>query len=380
MNRSFHYLNIIIFCLSGISFAQSPPLSVPTPDINDLKRPLPVIEKELRKMANQILNHDSTQYKMELNKQFIDRMITILGRDDSYNYKFDSIKTISRIAPKDEAFRIFTWHIVDKTTDVFRYYGLVQKKMPLDKKTKKSPILVKLLDDKIDNALGVEQTILNPQQWFGALYYKPRYSDYGVLTYKGKYEMIDGFGGKVRKKSVNYYVLLGWNGFTLGSNYKVIDVITFDPIDPSKINFGAPIFHFGQVPKSRVIFKYSDNAPFNLNLAKVIEKKWFFKRKKMMIVFDHLAPPNKVNEHEFFEYGPDGTLDAFNFYDKRFWNHRKGFFELKRNITVYNPALEKYNPKKPKEVYEYEKMRIKQYNLEQYNKNKKKQVPKLKNK
>ena len=84
------------------------------------------------------MRHDSTAYKRALNDYFIQRMETLLARPESYDYEFNKLITVSRLRPKDDAFRIFTWTIGDwDTTRVKRYsyyFGFVQYKKRKDKK------------------------------------------------------------------------------------------------------------------------------------------------------------------------------------------------------------------------------------------------------
>ena len=72
------------------------------------------VELKLQKMAIDLLTHDSLNYKISTNKQFARLLIQTLKQPASFNYPFDSLKSISILKPEDNSFRIFTWHIVDK--------------------------------------------------------------------------------------------------------------------------------------------------------------------------------------------------------------------------------------------------------------------------
>ncbi len=323
----------------------------------DHTAPLSELEEELKNIADEILNNDSLEYKLELNLTFQKRMFNILQREDSYNYKFSNLKTISRIYPEDNSFRIFTWYITDFTYKFCHYYGMVQRKITT--KDGKNKIIVIPLIDKTDNLPAAEATVLTPQNWMGALYYVPKNKEFGVTTYQGLIYRYHPIKQKHIKEKYKFYVLLGWNGHDISTNYKIIDTINFeDKEDTSIVTFGLPIFYFSRVPKSRVVIEYSDNSSVTLNYAKVIRKGFLgFKKKQEMIVFDHIVMPQNTRPTVFWQAGSDGTYDALAFYNK-FYENRKGFFGYHKNVDVYVPELEKYNPKIIKKQAEAERKRL----------------------
>jgi hypothetical protein len=104
-----------------------------------------------------------------------------------------------------------------------------------------------------------------------------------------------------------------------------------------------------------MIFKYSPNAPFSLNLGLV--KTGLFNKKRKMIVFDHLAMPKNTRPQNHYEGGPDGSYDAF-CYINRVVDERKGFFLLLRNVNVYDPAMDRYKESFIKKQLREEKKRL----------------------
>lgn len=343
----------VVFLWSGAAFAQM--------------KSLATAEAELAKMAHTILNSDSTDLKFELNKEFITCFTELLKQPESYGYAFDSLKTISRLRPADNSFRIFTWYIVDRPKDTYYgdyahyYFGLVQRKYT-DVSGKVHYLVIPLMEmERIPK--GIESAVTDNYAWFGALYYAPRERP-NVLAYDGSYykleskkggvledgketeQVITFVQGKYRgrqlkevkklsysnqvrvKRKVRYYVLMGWNGWDHKANYKVLDIMTFDPEDSSRVVFGAPIIYFDQIPKARALFKYSDYAPFSLNTGSV--KTGFLNLgRKDMVVYDHLAPPRNARSTDMYELGPDGSYDALSYY-KRFG----GYFEWYRDVEV----------------------------------------------
>lgn len=285
-------------------------------------------EQELVPIAKDILNHDSSEYKFSINKQFGKRLSDLLAMPGSFEYPFDSLVTLSKLSPPDKSFRLFSWYIVDENKEHF-YYGLIQRKFKTASGT--DSLIVIPLHHTIHYSLDIENKVLDNKQWMGALYYK-------LIALKTKGKRRDFRTGDWIKENHTLYVLLGWNGSTVYSNFKMADVLTFDPKDSTRAILGAPVFFFDPIPKYRAVFQYSDNSPFRLNTDRV-KRKW--PRKDIeMIIFDHLAPPNMSNKHELYDYGADGSYDGL-YYKK----NRGGFFVFVKNVRVRDPKLDKYKPK-----------------------------------
>jgi hypothetical protein len=325
------------------------------------------VERELAPIANFILNDTNTDAKIEANKKFIVRLTNLLNRPESYDHPFDSLKTLSCLRPQDNAFRIFTWYIIDNpanayySEDAYYYFGLVQRKF-VDMKGQIHYLVIPLMELE-QNPKGLESIVTDNLSWFGALYYKPKDTKY-IPTYDGFYykltpakgevkrdpnakeEVVTYIPGKYRGRStklvnqpqysnykrvktdVKYYLLMGWNGWDNTANYKVVDVLSFDETDSMKVNFGAPIFYFDRIPKARALFKYADYATFTLNYSHV-RRGPFKMLSKRMLVYDHLSPPQLSRPTDQYDLGPDGSYDALNFYGRY-----GGYFEWYRNVTT----------------------------------------------
>jgi hypothetical protein len=333
----------------------------------DAGKSIAQVEKELAPMARFILNDSSTDAKIEANKEFIVRLTNLLKRPDSYEYAFDSLKTVSRLAPQDNSFRIFTWFIVDNPQMAYfseyahYYFGLVQRKY-VDAKGQIHYLVIPLMELE-QNPKGLESIVTDNLSWFGALYYKPKDAKH-IPAYDGFYyrlepgkgdvkhdpnakeEVITYIPGKYKGRTIKevdqpkysnyrrvktetrYYLLMGWNGWDNTANFKVVDVLSFDPTDSMKVNFGAPIFYFDRIPKARALFKYADYATFTMNFADVRRGpfKLFSKR---MLVYDHLSPPQKARPMDQYDLGPDGSYDALSYFGRY-----GGYFEWYRNVET----------------------------------------------
>lgn len=327
---------------------------------------LPEVESQLKEMAIDILMHDSLNHKIKVNKQFAKLLINTLKKPESFNYPFDSLTTISVLKADDNSFRLFTWHIVDRNYNEYEgdqyyyYFGLVQRKY-VNPDGKTEYLVIPLIETQ-QVVPEMEHMVLDNSNWLGAQYYTPKYRK-KIPKYTlsivppdttGLYVIGRDNPERYKKRKQNIYLLFGWNGFDNRTNYKVMDVMYFDPKDSTRVLFGAETFiyqkvvgeYFDQkaqqqkqkkifISKHRILFKYSDNAPFSLNMAYV---KRGVMRKKEMVVFDHLAegssPGMKVRAS--WEIGPDGSVDAMGFVKRN-----GGYFQWYSNVLL----AEKYNRK-----------------------------------
>lgn len=319
------------------------------------------IEKRLSKLSSEILMGDSLELKLEYNKEFSKILFETLQRADSYTYPFDSLNTISILASDDNAFRIFTWHIRNHQNDVYfgeeahYYFGFVQRKY-LNSNGGIEYIVIPLMElDKIPG--DVENRILDNEHWLGAQYYEPKYLG-KIPSYIFKQYTNRFYKGKQVKEKQKRYILLGWNGSDNTSNFKVVDVMSFDPNDKSRIIFGADIFYFDMIPKFRGIFKYSENAPFSLNYA-YVKAGLFGLGKKIMIVYDHLAMPNQgAKMQSLWEVGPDGSYDGLLYYKKG------AYFEWYRNVKLAEKYNNKFNRKQMEAIREREKKKLEEAGID----------------
>ncbi|MCB0847568.1 MAG: hypothetical protein KDE26_30160 [Bacteroidetes bacterium] len=327
---------ILFLCISVLFLAFSPVSA---------QKSLPEVEQELADMANDILMHDSLSFKIKQNKVFAKLLIETLKRPESFDYPFDLLKTISIQEPKDQTFRLFTWHIVDKNFKEYYgeqyhyYFGLVQRKY--EEKGQTEFIVIPLLEMQ-QIPQGVENMLLDNRNWLGALYYQPKYHDY-LPSYTSKfYDRKLSASGSQKKVKKTFYVLLGWNGNDQKSNYKIVDIMSFDPEDKNRVIFGSDVFYFDQLPKYRALFKYSEYSPFSLNysFAQVGS------RKAKMIIYDHMGSPKRGDQklEEIWDTGADGSYDGLYFYKKG------GYFEWYRNVELAEKFISKENRKAQEEV------------------------------
>lgn len=329
------------------------------------QRSIKDIEEDLKKMAIQILNNDSLAYKVDLNKRFTKELMEVLKRPESFKYNFDSLTTISILRSEDNAFRVFTWYIVDKNykelygEQYHYYFGLIQRNY-VDPKTQKAEMVVIPLIETQQISTRLENMALDEKNWLGGLYY-PMKTRTTIPAAKIQYrDRPKSSTVRPELKTKMVYTVMGWNGADNRSDYKFIDVISFDEKDKTKVIFGLDRFFFDKnIPQYRAIFKYSQYASFTMNMAKV--KKGILNGKRLrtglfgtdMIVYDHLAvTPGAAPMKEIMDLGPDGSYDAL------YFNPRSKVYRWFRNVEVIERYEKGMTAAKAKEI---ENRRIQAY-------------------
>ncbi|MEO6149644.1 MAG: hypothetical protein ABIN95_00180 [Mucilaginibacter sp.] len=229
---------------------------------------LSIYRDSLTSLGSTIINHQDDLERKNANYRFIKTLVSALKIPNSFNFSFDSIKTVSVLNSPDNRFRIFSWHVLNEDGS-YRFYGTVQMNTG-------GQLLMYPLEDYSPLIKNPEDSVTSNQKWYGAQYYK----------------IIAVYGDNP------HYVLLGWKGNTVNSTKKVIDVISFKN---NKAVLGAPIFEGNNKNRKRVIFEYARQASM---LLKYIED-------QHLIVFDHLSPPDKKSAGKPETFGPDLTYDGY---------------------------------------------------------------------
>lgn len=267
--------------LFGISF-----FCIPVVFSQDVKpNPFATAENTLKVLGDSITKGSTDFVRRGAVAEFNARFFDLLANPETYNYPFDSIKTISKLKSPDGKMRIYTWILPSRSDGTYKYYGVVQR---LNAKTKEVK-LIGLIDVQtpVEEA---EMAELKAENWFGTVYY----------------EIIEKKVGKS-----TYYFLLGWHGNNRSTTMKVIDVIYFDFWD--NLTFGAPLFmDESKKIKNRLIFEYSAEVVMSLK----------YEKKKKQIVFDHLSPSSPSLKGQYQHYGPDFTYDGL-YFKKGIWNYKK---------------------------------------------------------
>ena len=292
MRRQLIFISIIIF----ITFLDFSLFCQEHNRVERMQDSLLVLTKKIKTAGN-----DSARF--HYNALFKQTLRQALSVPASFDFPFDSLKTLSRLTAGDKKFRIYTWNI-PKGDGTFKYFGVIQ----LNPRENRNAQLFDLSDHS-DSITDAEFKRLDPDHWYGSLYYRI------ILT---------------KFHDQTFYTLLGWHGSNSLLTQKVIEVLIFDYLHHPR--FGAMIFrNYGNDKICRIIFKYSSTAAMYLDYDEQFlpeKKKWnpskkqfeTEKIKKHMIVCDELIPREPILEGQFEYYIPSSEMfDGFVFMDG-FWN------------------------------------------------------------
>ena len=261
-----------------------------------------VFEDSLKKIGPAMFR-GIDQDKIIANKKFTDLLRKAISTEGAFNYPFDSLKFIANLKAPDNAFRIFNWD-VPKNDGTYTYYGFIvvdESKTGVQKKGSKEQYKIYDLIDKSADLKSPEVSILTPEKWFGALYYKI------ILT---------------NDKDKKFYTILGWGGNNKYTWKKIIDVITFGK--DGKPLFGEKnLFHRGKRSSKRVIFEFRSELIMTLK----------YEEDKKRIVFDHLAPEVGGAEGMYQLYSQTFVYDSFDWV--------KGKWQIREDIDARNNKSKK---------------------------------------
>ena len=272
------------------------------------------LEKEEIKLNQELLAFRSefTSNGMDIASQnFSTKMKAFLSQEGAFDYEFKHLETVAIIDSPDKKVRIVNWNI-EYPDFSYSYGGFV-----LVKNNKKVNIYT--LTDALDPYESKPTSKLSANQWYGALYYK-------IIPFQ-----------RSRKTE---YLLLGWDGGTTGSNFKIIDVLT---VSRKSIEFGSPVLNDNNKISNRVIFEYADRAKMTMR----------FEEKYGRIVMDHLSPEAPSLEGLYSYYVPDLSYDAY-IYDGDYWNLKEDVIAVNsqqqsaKDFIQLNPRTGKLERKKIK--------------------------------
>lgn len=287
-------LLLVLTSLCGIAQKKPAPLLLP-------EDKLALYQDSLMQLEPKVFKAKTDQERFEANKKFIEVFERVLQYHNSFEFPFDSLKGVARLASSDNKFRIINWN-VPHDDGTHEYFGFVQVFI---KKTKSYKVF--RLNDQSAEIKNPDNTVGTPDKWYGMLYYK----------------LIE-----TRHKKKTYYTLLGWDGNDKISRKKVVDVISF-AADGSP-RFGDAIFAYDKKYPKRVIFEYANDAVMTLTYSEA--RKEIEDEKPitgMMIVFSHLVPTHPALQGQYQFYVNEGSLNGFRFV--------KGKWEYVADIDARNP-------------------------------------------
>jgi hypothetical protein len=249
-------------------------------------------EDSLKKYARNIVFAEESTNRFRSDSVFIKMLVRALKQNNSFNYPFDSLQTISRIYAPDSSFRIFTWQL-KKDEYVYIQHGAIQMR------TADGSLKLYGLHDASMFSKNPNDSVRNINNWIGAIYYKM---------------ILKTFNNK------KYYTLLGFDDYTISSTKKWMEVLTFD--NNNEPVFGGPYFSFKDDTAKR-----PTQLRFNLEYKKEASVRFNYDPELDLIVFDNLI--SETNEPEKKDtYIPDGDFEGFKWKDGQ-WVHVDKIFDYK---------------------------------------------------
>ncbi len=248
------------------------------------------LEQKIADLQDDLTTGASDEIRDEASAKIRDLLVKAFAKEEAFEYPFDRFIAISTIKSPDNTFRLFNW-VQPRLEGTFLYYAFVL----LPQKGE----YVELVDNQ-ELSLEIENEELQPNNWYGALYYEI-------------------FPVKVRKE--NYYVLMGWDGNNSLSNKKVLDAIGFDK--KGEITFGKAVFQTPDGMARRRVFEYAKSAILNLR----------FMQSKDAIVFDRLEPEKTGLAGQYAFYLPSTAYNGYKL-------NRDGAWDLIEFIDMSRPKSE----------------------------------------
>lgn len=277
-------LSVLPLLLLGFSVFAQPAGKITKENLVKLKE----YEDTMALCAFLVINDSLPEERFATCKKLITSLVQALKVENSFNYKFDRLKSVSIMYPPDSTFRVFSWQLYVDVDD-YRYYGAIQMNSG---KLQLFPLI-----DRSAEVTSEEYDLLTPEKWYGAVYYNLKQFD----TAEG-----------------NKYLLFGYDGFSFFHKRKVVDVLSFKNGKPE---FGAPVFvqrdSLGNeiAVRNRLLSEYSAEASFKLNY----DENWG------LIIFDHLIMMGG-NSGQGPGMVPDGTYEGYKLENgkwvwvEKFWN------------------------------------------------------------
>jgi len=253
-------------------------------------------EDSLKVYADSMINAENAGSRFLSDSQFVKTFVRTLKISHSFSYPFDSLPTVSKLYPKDSTFRIFTWQL---KKDEYMYYqkGAIQMKTP-DGSLKLYP----LFDASMFTGKPLD-SVRTRKNWIGAIYYR-------IIQKE--------FNGK------KYYTLLGFDDYTVSSNRKWMEVLSFDGQSGEPV-FGGPVITFkDDTSKVKPVLNR-----FDIEYKKEARTLFNYNPEMDMIIYDHLVSeteePGKKDT-----YIPDGDFEGFRWENGQ-WVHVDKVFNFKLN-------------------------------------------------
>ncbi len=245
-------------------------------------------EDSLKKLSVKLIMGINASDRFAADSLLTRILVRALKVPHSFNYRFDSLETISRIYAPDSSFKIFTWQMMIND-NVIRQHGAIQMRTA-DGTLKLFPLI-----DKSDVTLSPADTVANNKGWIGAVYYN--------IVQK-------------QQDNQDYYTLFGFDENNIRSNKKLAEVLHFVNGEPV---FGGRFFSYEedtvvQNTASRYIMEFKKTDGPKLNYDAEMD----------MIVIEHLVSESNEPKKKWTYVG-DGDYEGFKWKNGK-WVHIEKIF------------------------------------------------------
>lgn len=265
------------------------------------------IKKDINFYADIVANAMDCAHKIRANEALVPLVEKALN--EKIDIDFKKLKWVSKVSSSDSLMSIITWPIqTSESSHSYAGYVLYNDKV------------IKLKDESESMLDNINYVIGDSDNWFGQMYYE-----------------IKEFEEKGQKK----YVVFGVNAYTQYENIKMADIMYFD--ESGEVVFGQQLFAKDMTDlrdaKNRVVLKYSDDAPVNLNYHPGYE----------MIVFDHLIPRMGQISGQGIILTGDGSYEGY-YLSEGLWIHKEKLFDhIYEEAPRPTPVLD--NEKSQKDIF-----------------------------
>jgi hypothetical protein len=267
------YLLLFTGLSTGIAKSQAP--SKDTPQV-------------LEELFNRLAGNYNDSARIRINDSIRIILDGYAKSDSVFSHKFTNLRYLGQITSPDSLLKIITWNLVLEN-EPGRYYCYFIRKSNAGKENR----IYRLSAIYNEKPIRTDTTY-SQSDWYGALYYdlKPYIKD-----------------------NKQCWVLLGIDYGNAFISRKIIEVLSFTTED--SIVFGRKWFASGDAIIYRDVFEYASNAMMSLRF-----------RSDSTIIFDHLVPFSASHKDDRQYYGPDYSVDAFNYED--------GLWKLTINVDARN--------------------------------------------
>lgn len=256
-------------------------------DLKALKRK----EDSLQLLAKNVIVDSFTAGRMRSDSQFVKTLVRSLQIRNSFYYPFDSVKGVSKLYAPDSSFRIFSWSI-----SFDDYYA--RQRAAIQLRTADGSLKLIPLRDYSEFTTRPLDSLRSRDNWIGAVYYN-------II--------------KTEHNGKPYYTLFGFDDYSVRSNKKWIDVLSFNA--QQQPVFGAPFTFEGdsikRATQSRHFIEYKKDASTFVNYDPELK----------MIIVDHLISETDEPDKPY-TFVPDGDSEAFVWKGGK-WVHVDKAFDFK---------------------------------------------------